>query len=216
MPVNLLQKLFSLLLFLAALVGLMRLTAVRWWRVPSDDPDLTASIAPTLWPGDLVLLWRLTEPGVGALVLCPDPDAPDEPLVARIAGRGGDHVELDDRGDLAVTGQRVRADKACNDPRFVVKRPNNGQEIEMTCEVETLGGIHHRRGVRGNAATFPRSDQVDVRDGYVYLVSDNRLLPFDSRDYGELRAASCRERVFFRLVGAAGFSDVSTRLSWID
>ena len=86
----------------------------------------------------------------------------------------------------------------------------------MVCEIETLGGVHHRRGVRGNAHTFPRSDEAEVRPGYVYLVSDNRLLPFDSRDYGELPAEICQERVFFRLAGAKGFSDVESRLSWID
>jgi hypothetical protein len=49
----------------------------------------------------------------------------------------------------------------------------------------------------------------------LFLVSDNRLYPFDSRDFGPLPQASCQETVIFRLVSRLGFSDVKKRLSWI-
>ena len=42
-------------------IGLARLTVLRWWRVPNNDPYLTASISPSVRGGDLILLWRLTK-----------------------------------------------------------------------------------------------------------------------------------------------------------
>ena len=58
---------------IVAVVVLFRLTALRWWKVPADDPYLVASVAPTLRAGDWVLLWRLTPPSPGSLTLCPEP-----------------------------------------------------------------------------------------------------------------------------------------------
>ncbi|MGC4093575.1 MAG: hypothetical protein QM756_37890 [Polyangiaceae bacterium] len=51
-------------LVVGVLVGVARATAIRWWRVPEDDPYLEASIAPTLRPGDLdlALAWKPCAP----------------------------------------------------------------------------------------------------------------------------------------------------------
>ena len=50
-------------LFIAgAVIGLARLTVIRWWQVPLGDPYLEASLAPSLQGGDWVLLWRGTAP----------------------------------------------------------------------------------------------------------------------------------------------------------
>src|SRR3979409_1031629 len=71
-------KFLSGLFWIAALVGVLvgasRLVAIRWWQIPSDDPVLEASIAPTLHGGDWVILWRATPPRFGALTVCPDPE----------------------------------------------------------------------------------------------------------------------------------------------
>jgi hypothetical protein len=55
----------------------------------------------------------------------------------------------------------------------------------------------------------------DVPPGHVYLVSDNRLFPYDSRDFGPVEARSCKETVFFRLVGRGGFFDAKTRFTYV-
>jgi hypothetical protein len=47
------------------------------------------------------------------------------------------------------------------------------------------------------------------------LVSDNRLFPFDSRDYGPVERSTCAETVLFRLVGRDGFFDVGRRFTYI-
>jgi hypothetical protein len=55
----------------------------------------------------------------------------------------------------------------------------------------------------------------EVDAGAVYLISDNRFFPFDSRDFGPLPKAACKEAVIFRLVSRLGFSHVKSRLTWI-
>lgn len=216
MPINLFGKFAALVLAIAAVVGIARLTAIRWWKVPLDDPELTTSLAPSLSPGDWVLLWRATTPGVGALVLCPDPEDGSELVVGRIATLGGDRVEIGDRGALDVSRQKIRTDQSCRESTFVVEHPTKGSEVTMQCDVEVLGGIHHLRGTERNARIPVADVDEQVEPGRLFLVSDNRQYPFDSRDYGSLDPRTCRERVFFRLVGGAGFENVESRLSWID
>src|SRR5688572_22140260 len=104
-------------IMLGALVGVLRLTCLRWWQVPLDDPDLAASIAPTLGAGDWVILWRATAPGFGDLVLCPDPEDPSEVFIGRIAAEGGDKLEIDPRGMLTVNNSRIRSERACDSPK---------------------------------------------------------------------------------------------------
>ena len=93
------QKLLRFLLWTAlivgVLVGIARATAIRWWRIPEGDPYLEASIAPTLRGGDLIILWRLTPPKFGDLVLCPEPGTPERMVVGRIIGDPGDKVRIE-------------------------------------------------------------------------------------------------------------------------
>lgn len=199
-----------------ALVAVLRLTCLRWWQVPEDDPDLAVSIAPTLRGGDWLILWRGTEPSFGDLVLCPDPEDPAEVVIGRIAGEGGDLLAIDKQGRLEINGSRVVADTACNTPRLTVEHPRSGDEVALRCDVEVLGGRYHQRAlVPPGARLAPVASKREVAAGAVFLISDNRYLPFDSRDFGPLPRASCGETIVFRLVSRLGFSDVASRLSWI-
>jgi signal peptidase I len=201
---------------LGALVGVLRLTCLRWWQVPEDDPDLTSSLAPTLAPGDWVILWRATPPGFGDLVLCPDPEDPNEVFVARIVGEPGDTLSVDEGGWITVNNVRMRSELACDPAKMTVPNPRSGDPVELRCDIETLGGVHHQRLlVPAVEIAKPSALRRDVEPGTLFLVSDNRLFPFDSRDFGALPQASCREAVIFRLVSRLGFSDVKKRLTWI-
>jgi signal peptidase I len=215
MPTNLLRAVFWVLLFSGLCVGFARLTSLRWWQVPEDDAELGASVAPTLRPGDWLILWRLTPPGFGDLVLCPDPEEPGEVLIARIAGEEGDTVMVDEDGNLQVNGVRMLSERACKPPTFKVENPRTGDEVELRCDTEVLGGVHHQRGMRPSSSLRPLPINRKVDDGKLFLVSDNRLHPFDSRDFGALPREGCSERIIFRLVSRLGFSHVSTRLTWI-
>jgi signal peptidase I len=201
------------LIALGVLVGVLRATAIRWWRVPSGDPYLDASVAPSLRGGDLVLLWRLTPPAIGSLALCPEPQHPERVVIGRMVG--------EDRGTVRIEGTRVFVnDKeltnegSCTDDHFQVTPPQGGADVEQRCSLEVAGGVAHPRGeaeATAEVATF----EVSLKSGEVALVSDNRRYPYDSRDYGPVEQATCTETVFFRLLGGGGFFDTSRRFQYV-
>jgi signal peptidase I len=206
--------LFWVALALGIVVGLARATAIRWWRVPEGDPYLEASIAPTLRGGDLIILWRLTEPKFGDLVLCPEPDAPDRAVIGRIAGEAGDKVKVEG-SRLDVNGRSAETEHACSPPKFTTVHPTTSSEIEQRCDIEAVAGHSHMRGGVGNEKVLPAPVNTTVEDGKVFLVSDNRLLPYDSRDFGQVDRPSCKETVVFRLVSRVGFFDAVSRFTFI-
>lgn len=200
------------LIALGAFVGLARAIAIRWWQVPSDDPWLQASIAPTLRGGDWVLLWRLTAPHAGDLVLCPEPNHPTRPVIGRIAAQGGQRIEVDG-AQIRLNGHAAPAEQACLEGQFSVEDPQTHLPLEQTCTLEKIGGgIHPRGNISGQP---PDPVSTTVEPDRVFLLSDNRQLPYDSRDFGTVDEGSCKETVFFRVMGAKGFSDVKQRLTLI-
>jgi signal peptidase I len=210
------RKLARFLLWTAVVVGgvigLARLVAIRWWRVPSDDPVLEASIAPSLRGGDLVLLWRATAPRFGDLVVCPEPEAPERMVVGRLIGEEGDRV-LVEASNVTINGKRARTERAC-DP-FEVIDPNTGAEVKQHCDVEEVTGHSHMRGSTAGQRLAPPPQEREVADGHVFLLSDNRQYPYDSRDFGTAERSSCREAVVFRLVSGDGYFDHKNRFTVI-
>src|SRR5688500_19291321 len=82
---------------IAVVIGLARAVAIRWWRIPMTEEYawLAVSVTPSLRGGDLVLLWRLTEPAYGDLVLCPDPEQPQRVVIGRLVGEGEDMIKIE-------------------------------------------------------------------------------------------------------------------------
>ncbi len=195
-------------------VGFARLTAIRWWRVPTDDPWLQASVEPTLSGGDWVLLWRLTTPEFGDLVVCPEPDSPGRLVVARLVGEGGDTVKFE-QGKLTLNRRSIRTERDCLPPTFEVIHPDRETPIEQHCSVEDLDGVLHPKGEIGGHPFKDTTEEAKIPHGDVFLVSDNRLFSYDSRDFGTVPRASCREAVFFRLWGQSGWKDAEHRLTYI-
>jgi signal peptidase I len=205
---------FWIAVVLAILVGVLRLAAIRWWRVPTDDPVLEASIAPTLRGGDWVLLWRATAPRFGTLVICPDPDNAGRYIIGRIVGEGNDKLVVD--GDRVTINERdALTETACSEAHFRISDPDSRSEVEQRCDLEALGGIVHMRGGGSELGRLQPLRTATVGAGRVYLVSDNRAFPYDSRNYGEIDRSLCKESVFFRLVSKRGFIDVDSRLTYI-
>ena len=64
------------------------------------------------------------------------------------------------------------------------------------------------------AETEEPPTKVEVEAGRWFLVSDDRHLHLDSRDFGQIDPVGC-QHIVFRLVGAAGFGDTAKRLSII-
>jgi signal peptidase I len=198
---------------IVAVIALFRLTAIRWWKVPEDDPYLTASVGPELRGGDWVLLWRMSPPAVGSLAVCPEPKHSDRIVVGRMIGEEGQKVTVSG-SSIEVNGKRLPSEGSCSKQRFSVKAPRNGNEIELRCTTEVVNGAVHERGEAEALAELP-TYEANVGPGEVLLVSDNRRFPYDSRDFGAVDRSTCKETVFFRLIGREGFFDSATRFTYI-
>lgn len=201
------------LIALGVFIGILRATAIRWWKVPDNDPYLEASIAPSLRGGDWVLLWRLTPPALGSLALCPEPKHADRFVVGRLVGEEHNTVRVE--GSRVFVNEKVfPREGSCADDHFKVAPPQGGSELELACSMEVASGLTHPRGDADSTADIP-AYEVELKVGEVALVSDNRRFPYDSRDYGAVERATCTETVFFRLFGSGGFFDSSRRFQYV-
>ncbi len=205
---------FWVALVVGVIVGIARATAIRWWRVPEGDPYLEASIAPTLRGGDLLILWRLTEPKFGDLVVCPEPGAPERVVIGRIVGEAGDVVKADG-ARLEVNGRQAATEHACDPQKFTVYHPSTSNEVEERCDIEAVAGHSHMRGAPAGQKVLPKPVDQTVDEGRVFLISDNRLLPYDSRDFGLVDRSTCIETIGFRLVSREGYFDSASRFTFI-
>lgn len=214
------RRLMSFLLWtvliIGGFVGLARAFVLRWWQLPDeDDPALAASLTPTLWGGDWVLLWRLTSAKHGDLVICDHPTE-DDFVIGRLVGEEGERVRVEG-STLHIQGRLQRTERACNDGIVTMTNPHNGEEVSLPCSLETVMGVSHmsaRIPQKGNVLK-PRDFEITAGPGEAVLLSDNRLFPYDSRDYGAVERATCRETIFFRLVSKDGFQDGENRLEVI-
>ncbi len=204
---------FKTLLWAACLLGLVAgaLYALMFdvWSVPTDDPMLSASIAPTLSPGDVVVLSRHGSVSRGELLRCNDPQAAGRYVIARAIGASGDKLVLDGE-TVSIDGHRTPSPHACDVVKTVLHDPNTDEDVELVCSIEQSGPVEFealRAAVRPEPLT-----KATVEGGSWYLVSDDRHLHVDSRDYGPIDPRTC-EHVLFRIVGPAGFGDVATRFS---
>ena len=193
-----------------ALAAIGYYTYADVWVVPTDDPRLLASVEPTLRGGDLLLVARHGAPALGNLVRCVDPDEPRRWVAARIVGNGGSELKVSDRA-FSATGSRETSNGACDSQR--VANPATGDEVDLVCRNEEFAGLTYQ--ILHRQETTTASDhpvQVNVPQLRSYLLSDNRFLHLDSRDYGSLPSTSC-QHLFFRLWGGGGFTDSARRFN---
>src|SRR5262245_20912004 len=129
----------------AVIVGILRLTVLRWWQVPTrvDDPILATSITPTLAGGDWVLLWRASPPRFGSLVLCPDPQEAGRVIIGRVLGEEGDTVAVDG-AKVTVNDKDLRTERRCNESTFKLTDPNTGNAVLQHCDMEAAGSVAHK------------------------------------------------------------------------
>lgn len=202
------------IVIVGAFVAVLRATAIRWFRLPVDDPVFEASIAPTLRGGDLIVAVRITRPLFGDLVVCPEPGAPHRYIIGRIVGEAGDSIRIAD-GLVFVNEKGYRIERACDPPDFTHLDPNTGEEVTQACRWEALASHLHQMGSLEGHKVSPIERQYNVEEGTFFLLSDNRLFPYDSRDYGLVEVESCKETVVARIVSKDGWMDVERRLDYI-
>ncbi len=196
--------------------GALRFLLVKTWTVPSDDPVLSSSIAPSLAPGDAVLLLHGLPRGFGDLVRCTDPDEPRRWVIGRIAGEGGDTVELT-ASRLIVNGRTADIEHACKPNVVKAPHPNTTAPVDLQCDMEDLGGVIHKRAhgnPDGRATSAPKKRTVPP-DSF-FLISDNRAFQNDSFTYGAVPVETCDARIIFRFWSSAGFGDEENRFTWVN
>jgi signal peptidase I len=202
------------LLAVVLILGVARAVAIRWVRLPVNDPTFEASVLPTLAGGDLILTSRIGQPTFGDLVLCPEPDYPDRFIIGRIIGEGGDKVRVVHSTPF-VNGKRFQTERRCDPGQFTYFEPINDEEITQDCSWEALANHLHMMGTVGGFKVRPEELEFDVEEGTYFLISDNRLHPYDSRDYGLVDTSTCKETVVARLVSKDGWMDSENRLDYI-
>jgi signal peptidase I len=189
-------------------IGLvLYLTIFDAWRAPDDDPTFAASLAPNMAAGDEVLLYKSGTLKGGYLTRCTDPDAPGRYVIGRIVAVEGESVDVDN-GLAVVQGKRTPSPRGCEGTSM--RHPVTGEDIKLQCTVEDLGGNEHPILVTQQHADGPVHSRVE--SGNFYLLSDNRYIHLDSRDYGQVKASTC-QHVVFRLWSANGFFDAAHRFN---
>ena len=176
------------------------------WVVPGDDQQFAVSIEPTMSAGDVVLVSRMASPSDGNLVRCTDPDSPGRYVVGRVIGSGTDTVAFVN-GGMLVNGKLPSTSVGCD--AVHLKSPATQEEIELSCHMEEFAGSTHPV-LTGKAAGGDSS--TELQPGKVFLVSDDRVLHLDSRDFGAVPAISCHT-IVVRLWGVTGWGDTARRLT---
>lgn len=151
-------------------------------------------MAPTIFAGDLVALWRGSNPGLGDVVLCVHPRVPDRMVLGRVVGLPGAKLSSE-RGELAIGGRSPD-----RDVRGLVTLTEHatGKEVRARLAIEKLGNDTYGT-LTEERSTFTLRP-TEVGDGALFLLNDFRSWPMeDSRVYGEVRAETCRGVVFLRV-----------------
>ena len=212
---TLISWLLRLLIVLCGIATILRYTLLTPWTIP-DDARLNASIAPTLSAGDLLLVLTRGTPHFGDLVRCRDPDDASKYVVGRIAGEAGDVVQVE-RDALVVNGRKYTGETPCPNRRLSITHPSSGEKIELACDIVKMAGGWYYRGFRPNVSNdsellAEKKEPAEIRSGHIYLVSDNRFLHDDSRDFGPMKASDCMDRIVVRLWSRVGWDDEAHRL----
>ena len=182
------------------------------WTVPIDDPMLSASIEPTLSAGDVVVFTRRTDVARGNLLRCADPQAPGRYVIARAIGRFGDVIEV--AGEVAsIDGKRTPSPRACDPPFVMIHDPQSSEDVNLACSIEEYGEMSFS-SMRSVDHPEAPTKVGTIEAGKWFLLSDDRHVHVDSRDFGQIDPNTCKH-IVFRLVSAAGFSDGKKRLQII-
>jgi len=197
------------LLWLTGIIGaiilLLYLFVFDTWIVPGNDKLFIASLQPTLKANDRILTRRRSVPVAGELARCIEPNTSNY-VIGRVMGVGNDLVEI--KNSIVTTnGVGIPSRHGCNPVQLT--HPVSEELVTLSCHaVETGSWTYEYLSHQG----FSDGDHsTKVEPGRVYLLSDNRHMHRDSRDFGTVDVTTC-EHVVFRLWGES-FTDSSRRFT---
>ncbi len=198
------------LLWVLGIVGaiglLLYLFVFDTWEVPGTDPLFVASIEPLLKPMDRILTRRGSSPKNGELQRCLVPDGRGGYAIGRVFGVAGETVEVNNER-VAVNGKGPATRFSCG--LVTVTHPVSQQQLALTCTVEDNGSFTY--GVLAHPEYREGHTVAKVEPGKAFLVSDDRHIHQDSRDFGQVDVSTC-EHVVFRLWGER-FTDGTRRFN---
>ncbi|MEN3028755.1 MAG: signal peptidase I [Aquificaceae bacterium] len=164
------------LLIVIILVLFIRAFLLQAYNIPSG------SMKPTLLVGDFILVnklvYRLSEPRRGDVVVFRWPVNPQIDFIKRIIGMPGDIIEI--RGEkVFINGQEV--------PTRFVERLREDGAVKLIYEETLPNGVKHRIALYENSP-FPRKDvhYIRIPEGHYFVMGDNRDNSEDSRYWGLL------------------------------
>lgn len=205
---------FKVLAWIVGVIAVISIVAriffVKVWRIPNDEV-LAASIEPTLSAGDLVLVLHSGTREAGDLVRCPHPEESTRWIIGRYVAGANDRV-LVDSGFVQINGRKYRTTEACLQDTYEIVGQGGVKETLSCTRVDFGGGWHFILTKPGEMDT---SNETTVGSGRIYLVSDNRYMYWDSRDFGTVPQETCTEKVLFRLWSKEGFFSSERRFEYL-
>ncbi len=160
---------------------------------------LTASMAPSLLPGDVALVLKPGDVEAGDVVAIEEPGGEGARYLKRVVAVGGEEVELS-AGRLYVDGAPLAVDETIS---VVWLDPDCG-EHSGEARTETRGDRRWSVLLGGEQA------RVEVPEGHLWLLGDNRASSSDSRHWG----AVPREAVLGRVWRVAWSRAPCGRIRW--
>ncbi len=204
---------FNLAVWLIVLGGgvaaLLHFYVLEIWTIPTDDPLLAASVAPTLRAGDVLVVMRGTSIERGQLVRCKDPQAAERFVIGRAMARSGETIEINNEV-VTVDRSRMPSPRGCD--HMKVFDPIRNEEVQLDCAVQEYAGRDFNVLV-SRAFPVPRVVST-VEFGKWYLLSDDLHIHLDSRDFGPIDGSTC-EHIAMRLIGPAGITDSDSRFTFV-
>jgi len=183
-----LKVLMFLAVVLACAAGVLKAFFVDIVRVGHSG------MAPTMFVGDQVVMWRGAELQRDDIALCRHPSQPGRFVVGRVAAMPGESLRLE-RGTMFVAGFRSSRDGR-GQVRFV--DPETARTYRMNWGIEDYSSYQTHLFFDRADRAFAMRDQAAVRG--LFLLSDNRgHVGEDSRAFGVVQPENCLGQIFMRL-----------------
>lgn len=164
------------IILVVIVVLFIRAFLLQAYNIPSG------SMKPTLLVGDFILVnklvYRLSEPRRGDIVVFEWPLNPQIHFIKRIVGMPGDILEIKE-GRVFINGREVAT-------RFEREERENGV-IKLIYEETLPSGVKHKIALY-QSPLLPRKDIPPIRipEGHYFVMGDNRDNSEDSRYWGLL------------------------------
>jgi len=150
-----------------------------------------ADMAPSIQAGDRVWGWKTDDVLPGDVVAIADPLDPDSTVLRRVLAIGGQRIQFDEH-TIRVGNRRLRTTAMGDMDDYVVTR-------ETLWAKKPAVGHDWLTRFPSEPASRWSMEPVDVPEGFVFVLADDRDRAIDSRWWGSLPMSSLKWTVRFRL-----------------